>query len=57
MLQSDKLNSFQWVAQRRKTREENNYLKMYHESYTHSSVSCFSNKLIWSVYKKEYVEK
>ena len=41
MLQNDKRNSFHWVVQRRRTRKENYYLKMYHESNIHSSVYYF----------------
>ena len=32
MLQNDKRNSLHWVVERRRTGEENYYLKLYHES-------------------------
>ena len=52
MLQNDKRNSFHWLVQRRRTRDEYSYLKMYRESNIHSSVYCFSNKIIRQVLRK-----
>ena len=53
MLQNDKRNSFHWVLHRRRTRDENNYPIMYHESNIHSSVYCFSHKIIRQVLQKK----